>query len=109
MWSKHFFKNGNQPKNQKVFLSHFLCNKNNQTYLIYNRGIYSDGYANVTKIDTAGRVENKKIYTYLNQQEIVCPPLTYHLPGSQLFLCLQDRYFSNYRFALLNLEKLFSK
>ena len=109
MWSKHFFKNGNQPKNQKVFLSHFLCNKNNQTYLIYNRGIYSDGYASVTKIDTAGRVENKKIYTYLNQQEIVCPPLSYHLPGSQLFLCLQDRYFSNYRFALLDIEKLFSK
>jgi hypothetical protein len=109
MWAKHFFKHGNQPKNQKVFLSHFLCNKNNHTYLIYNRGIYSDGYANVTRIDSAGRVTNKKIYNYLNQQELVCPPLSYHLPGTQLFLCLQDRYFSNYRFALLDLEKLFSK
>lgn len=108
-WFKHVYKVGEQPRKQKVFLSHYLFAKNNTTYLLYNQGLYSDGYAAAVKIDSSGKSTTRRFYTYERQQELFCPLLSFRLKSPQVFLCLQDRYFSNYRFALLDFEKLFQK
>ena len=86
-----------------------MYTSNNNIYFLYNRGLYSDGYATIARIDSTGNIENRKFYNYQNQVELVCPQLSYQLRTPQLFICLQDRYFSNYRFALLDFEKLFQK
>jgi hypothetical protein len=108
-WAKHLFKYGNQPRNQKVFLSHYMYTAKNNIYFLFNKGLYSDGYATIARIDSTGSIENRKFYNYQNQQELVCPLLSYQLKTPQIFICLQDRYFSNYRFAILDFEKLFLK
>ena len=108
-WFKHVYKVGEQPRKQKVFLSHYLFAKNNNTYLLYNQGLYSDGYAAAIKIDPSGKSTTRRFYTYERQQELFCPLLSFRLKSPQVFLCLQDRYFSSYRFALLDFETLFQE
>jgi len=106
-WFRHVFKHGDQPRKQKVFLSHYLFTHSDETYLLFNRGLYSDGYASAVRIDSAGTVVKRKFYNYVKQQELFCPLLSFRLNRPEVFLCFQDRYFSSYRFALLNIEKLF--
>lgn len=107
-WFKHVYKHGEQPRRQKVFLSHYLFARGEDTYLLFNQGLYSDGYAKAVKIDQEGQSKQRKFYTYETQQELFCPLLSFRLKSPQVFLCLQDRFFSNYRFALLDIQKLFS-
>lgn len=109
---KHFnyvYKFGEQPRKQRVFLSHYLSLEDDYTYLLFNRGLYSDGKAVVARINPEGTVEERQFYTYQTQQELFCPLLSFPLGKKQIFLCLQDRYFDNYRFALLDLKQLFDK
>lgn len=108
-WFKHFYKHADEPKREKVFLSHYLFEKDGVAYLLYNKGLYSDGYANAIRIDKDGTHSSKKFYTYKNQQELFCPLLSFRLQSPKVFICLQNRYFSNYRFALLDFEKLFEE
>ena len=108
-WFQHIYKHGEQPLRQKVFLSHYMFAKGENTYLLFNQGLYADGYAVAVKINSTGKSTAKKFYTYEKQQELFCPLLSFRLKGSQTFICLQDRFFSNYRFALLDFEKLFDK
>ena len=106
-WTNHIFKNGNQPRKQKVFLSHYLFTQSDNSYLFFNKGLYSDGYASAIQIDSMGNKKQRKFYTYQNQQELFCPLLSFKLTDTNIFLCLQDRYFSSYKFALLDFKKLF--
>ena len=53
-WTNHIFKNGNQPRKQKVFLSHYLFTQSDNSYLFFNKGLYSDGYASAIQIDSMG-------------------------------------------------------
>ena len=106
-WANHIFKNGNQPRKQKVFLSHYLFTQSDNCYLFFNKGLYSDGYASAVQIDSVGSIKQRKFYTYEKQQELFCPLLSFSLRSPSVFLCLQDRYFSSYRFALLDFKKLF--
>lgn len=108
-WFQHIYKHGEQARRQKVFLSHYLFTKGDNTYLMYNQGLYSDGYAAAVKIDLEGNVTTRKFYTYEKQQELFCPLLSFRLKQPKVFICLQDRFFSNYRFALLDFETLFKK
>lgn len=108
-WFQHVYKHGEQPLKQKVFLSHYMFNKGKNTYLLYNKGLYSDGAAMAIKINSEGERTTRRFYTYEKQQELFCPLLSFRLKGSKAFLCLQDRFFSNYRFALLDFETLFKE
>lgn len=108
-WFQHVYKNGEQARKQKVFLSHYMCTRGDDTYLLFNRGLYSDGYAAAVKIDIDGKAKERKFYSYEKQQELFCPLLSFRLKSPQIFICLQDRFFSNYRFALVHVEKLFDK
>jgi len=108
-WLKHFYKVGQEPRKRKVFLSHYLFLYDNKTYLLYNKGLYSDGYADAVRITPDGKHQIKTFYTYEKQQELFCPLLSFRLKSPEVFLCLQDRYFSSYRFALLNFEQLFEE
>jgi hypothetical protein len=108
-WFQHVYKHGEHPIKQKVFLSHYMFSKGKNTYLLYNKGLYSDGAAIAVKINSEGERSTRRFYTYEKQQELFCPLLSFRLKGSKAFLCLQDRFFSNYRFALLDFETLFKK
>lgn len=108
-WLQHLFKNGDQARKQKVFLSHYMFIQDGYSYFLYNRGLYSDGYANAVRIDSVGTVVQRKFYTYENQQELFCPSLSFPLQENKTFLCFQDRFFSSYRFAILDMEKLFAE
>ena len=108
-WFKHFYKHGDEPKREKVFLSHYLFEKDGNAYLLYNKGLYSDGYANAIKITPDGQHTSRKFYSYQSQQELFCPLLSFRLQSPKVFICLQNRYFSSYRFALLDFEKLFGE
>lgn len=106
-WFKHIFKYGEEPIRQKVFLSHYLFMHNDKAYLLFNRGLYSDGVAMIAQIDSVGNAVERKFYSYELQQELFCPLLSFKLHNSKVFLCFQDRYFSSYRFGLLDVEKVF--
>ncbi|BDS14752.1 hypothetical protein [Aureispira anguillae] len=106
-WFRHVYKSGEQARKQKVFLSHYLFTRGDNAYLLFNKGLYSDGYASAVKISLDGTQMQRKFYSYQNQQELFCPLLSFRLKSPQVFICLQDRFFSSYRFALLDIEKLF--
>ncbi|CAA6828909.1 MAG: Unknown protein [uncultured Aureispira sp.] len=108
-WFQHIYKHGELPIRQKVFLSHYMFSKGKDTYLLFNKGLYSDGYATAVKINSKGERLTRKFYTYEKQQELFCPLLSFRLKGDKAFLCFQDRFFSNYRFALLDFETLFKE
>lgn len=107
-WFKHFYKHADEALRLKVFLSHYLFTQGEDTYLLYNQGLYADGKAKAIKIEADGEHQIRTFYTYQKQQELFCPLLSVRLKSSEVFLCLQDRYFSNYRFALLDFDKLFA-
>ena len=106
-WLKHLFKHGEEIPRLKTFLSHYLCTKGSNVYLVYNQGLYADGYAAAVKINAQGDMKLRKFYTYQRQQELLCPMLSFRLDTASIFLCFQDRYFSDYRFGVLDLERLF--
>lgn len=106
-WFKHIYKTGEISRRQKVLLSHYLFARNGNTYILYNTGLYSDGYANAVKITPDGNSKERKFYTYDNQQELFCPLLSFRLKSPKVFLCFQDRFFSSYRFGLLDIDQLF--
>jgi len=108
-WFQHIYKHGEQPIRQKVFLSHYMFSKGDDTYLLFNKGLYSDGYATAVKINAEGERLTRKFYTYEKQQELFCPLLSFPLKGDKAFLCFQDHFFSNYRFALLDFDLLFKE
>ena len=108
-WLKHVFKHGEEVPRLKTFLSHYLCEKDSKVYLIYNQGLYADGYAAAVRIDAQGAMKLRKFYTYQRQQELLCPKLSFRLDTPEVFLCFQDRFFSDYRFGLLDLEALFEE
>ncbi len=108
-WFNHYYKYGEEPRRAKVFLSHYLCTVGDNTYLLFNNGLYSDGFATAVKIDGNGNSVSRKFYTYEKQQELLCPLLSFKLNRPEVFLCFQDRYFSAYRFAILDLEKMFTQ
>ncbi|MFK7799860.1 MAG: hypothetical protein AB8E82_20570 [Aureispira sp.] len=107
-WLKHVFKHGEEIPRLKTFLSHYLCTKDSNVYLVYNQGLYADGYAAAVKINAQGDMQLRKFYNYQRQQELLCPKLSFRLDTASLFLCFQDRYFSDYRFGVLDLERLFT-
>lgn len=108
-WLKHVFKHGEEVPRLKTFLSHYLCTEGENAYLLYNQGLYADGYAAAVKIDATGDMRLRKFYSYQRQQELFCPKLSFRLDGPTVFMAFQDRYFSDYRFGLLDLETLFQE
>ncbi len=108
-WLRHVFKHGEEVPRLKVFLSHYLCAEGSNVYLLYNQGLYADGYAAAVKIDQTGATTLRKFYTYQRQQELLCPQLSFRLNDPRVFLSFQDRYFSDYRFGVLDLDKLFAE
>jgi hypothetical protein len=108
-WLRHVYKHGEEVPRLKTFLSHYLCAEGDNVYLLYNQGLYADGYAAAVKIDAEGALRQRKFYHYQRQQELLCPMLSFRLDGPAVFLSFQDRYFSDYRFGVLDLEALFKK
>ncbi len=108
-WFNHFYKVGNEPLKTKIFLSHCLFTQGENTYILYNQGLYSDGAAWAIRIDKKGEHSSRIFYKYTKQQELFCPSLSFKLKSPKVFLCLQDRFNSAYRFALLDIEKLFDE
>lgn len=107
-WLKHVFKHGEEVPRLQTFLSHYLCTKGSDVYLVYNQGLYADGYAAAVQINAQGDMKLRKFYNYQRQQELLCPKLSFRLDTASIFLCFQDRYFSDYRFGVLDLERLFA-
>lgn len=108
-WLKHIFKHGEEAPRLKTFLSHYLCTEGSDVYLLYNQGLYADGYATAVKIDAEGELFLRKFYTYQRQQQLLCPKLSFRLNTPSIFLCFQDRYFNEYKFGILDLDVLFKK
>ncbi|MGH1335661.1 MAG: hypothetical protein ACRBFS_05990 [Aureispira sp.] len=108
-WLKHVFKHGEEVPRLKTFLSHYLCAEGSDVYLLYNQGLYADGYAAAVKINAAGEMRLRKFYQYQRQQELLCPKLSFRLNDPRIFICFQDRYFSDYRFGILDLNALFKE
>ena len=106
-WAKHIYKFNNYPESLAPFLSHYMYVKGDDVYLLFNQGIYNDGKAIALKLDAAGTILKKEIFSYLSKEEVICPSLSYALPNGKVFLSLQSRFFKFYRFGLLDLEKLF--
>ncbi|MCP4440293.1 MAG: hypothetical protein GY810_15215 [Aureispira sp.] len=107
VWARHVYKYGEQPKKQRPFLSHYMVMYQYEVYLLFNRGIYADGYATVVRIDKEGDIKERKLQRYNTQQELLCPKLAYSVGKGNIFVCLQDRYFNYYRFGKINLPELF--
>ena len=108
-WVRHIYKHDEQAVRLKTFLEHYLCTSGNDTYILYNQGIYADGHATVVRIDSAGGMQLRQFYNYRKQQELFGPKLSFRLGGPEVFICFQDRFFSTYRFGLLNLKALFEE
>ena len=107
IWQEHIFKTGNLARRQKVFLSHYMFTKNDHTYILFNTGIYENDVAKIVRIAPDGTMKLKKWYRYMQSQVLFCPVLSYFLPDEKLFLCFQDRFFSAYKYGLLDVEALF--
>lgn len=107
LWARHIYKYGEQPKKQRTFLSHYMLVYEDDVYLIFNRGVYADGYAAVVRINKEGEIKERKLQGYNTQQELLCPLLSYPVGNGNVFVCLQDRYFNYYRFGKINLAQLF--
>lgn len=108
-WMHHIYKHDEQAERLKTFMEHYLCTVGDDTYLLFNQGIHADGHATAVRIDAAGTVQERQFYNYRKQQELLSPKLSFRLDRPEVFLCLQDRFFSTYRFGLLDLDALFKE
>ncbi len=109
-WAKHIFKYNSFPDKYKILLSHYMYLYEDDIYLIFNRGIYNDrGKAVAIRLDLNGEMTEKEIFNYQQQNEVLCPSISYPLPEGKLFLNLQSRFFKYYSFGILDLPKLFEK
>lgn len=108
-WLRHIYKHEEQAERLKTFMEHYLCTAGEDTYLFFNQGIYADGHATAVRIDAMGNVQTRQFYNYQKQQELFSPKLSFRLDRPEVFLCFQDRFFSTYRFGLLDLNALFKE
>lgn len=108
-WVRHIYKHDEQAERLKTFLEHYLCTDGTDTYVLFNQGLYSDGHAIAVRVDATGSMQMREFYSYQKQQELLSPRLSFRVGSPEVFLCWQDRFFSEYRFGLLNLKTLFEE
>lgn len=108
-WMQHIYKHNEQTERLKTFMEHYLCTAGDDTYLLFNQGIYAADHAMAVRINATGAVQTRRFYNYQKQQELLSPKLSFRLDRPEVFLCFQDRFFSTYRFGLLDLEALFKE
>lgn len=109
VWKKYIYKLASQSKKMEPFLSHFLLLDDNNAYILYNEGIYSDGFSRVYQIDSTGKLRRRVVMTYDAHLEVVCPTLSASLGEGRVFVCMQDRFFQSHRVGVLNVRKLFER
>jgi hypothetical protein len=106
-WKKVIKKYSVEQYKLKPFLSHHSFLVSDSLHVIFNNGVLETNAALIHVITPNGSVRKKTILSYDNHFGLLCPRLSYLLPNGQLFCSFQDRYFSEYRFGVLNLPKVF--
>jgi hypothetical protein len=110
LWSKHIFKYNIFPQSLKVFLDHYLQIDNENIYLLFNQGIYSEtGLAKALKIERNGNLTEKNVMNYLHSENVICPTLSSPLPDGKTFINLQSRFFKYHQSGILDFRKLFEE
>jgi hypothetical protein len=110
LWSKYIFKYNIFPQSLKVFLNHYLQIDNENIYLLFNQGIYSEtGLAKALKIERNGNLTEKVVMNYLNAENVFCPTLSSPLPDGKTFINLQSRFFKYHQSGILDFRKLFEE
>lgn len=106
-WQRYIHKHADYAQKMKRFMSHYLFTQGTDTYMVYNNGIYSDGFARVIKIDEGGKMRRRVFVLYNDQTEVFTPNVATLLSERKLFLSFEERFFQTYRFGVLDFVKIF--